>query len=362
MRSSTKSLMSLLLLVVLLLGTLPSLAQDELTETYGLPEGGLIISYSSDWVLEELMPGEGITLATDQAAIDAQQANEALPEGTALFSIYGPELISQALGIDLTDSDLTTALEALIDVLAPPSQGVEFGDVEPAQVAEYKVVTVQYATNGNDGVAFLVDFDGSYVYISVKALAGTLPQHKTLIYKLIGAMEYIPADTAAPPLGELTENYVFPSGTYAVSYPDDWATMEHPGGEFIIATSQDAIDALLELPADGSQGGAPILFRSAVIVIREPLIATQVAPSLGDATSLANAMVVVATMEEWDLTAIENITIAGHPAIVIPAQAGFQAVIDFDGEYMVINAIDGLGWYEDHVLTILDTLTPTTPD
>lgn len=362
MRLLSNSFIVILLIIALTLGAFPAMAQDELTETYGSPTGdGLIVNYPTGWIVEELIPNEAIILATSRSALDAQYADETIPAREMVLFLYGPALLHRFVDENLETNDLATAHAILIRAFNQESHDVMYGATESILIAQHPAVTMQFAHEENEGISFLVDFEGAYVFVSIKVARGTIAEHKLIALTVFQTLRYTPIETATPSLDDLTESYTFPDSALTVNYPADWVTLEHPGGEFVITNNQELVDVLMQFPVD-EQAFSSLLVQNALISLLEPVVVNRFYPDIASTNSMIVALKHITEVEGWGLTTIETMMLAGQPALAATTPAGMIVLIKFDAGYVVVIAYDGIGQYTDHILAILDTLTFTAAD
>ncbi len=180
------------------------------------------------------------------------------------------------------------------------------------------------------------------------------------------ALDDVIADAySVEPLGALTESYTSQNGTISIRYPADW-TLDEKWDRLWLGNTSDVVKRYTHIDRPAPFGTT----NEVLIIIVEPAAAEATYSGISEADSLEQALYTVTAAVDWPYTVstrAETVSIAGHPAIMLQDGAGelifsqgFLAVIDFDGDWVVVWVKAQMKRYDDHALTLLNTLEITS--
>lgn len=179
---------------------------------------------------------------------------------------------------------------------------------------------------------------------------------------LKNALEDVVADVySVEPLGALTESHTSQSGAISIRYPADW-TLDEKWDRLWLGNTSDVVKRYTRIDRPAPFGST----NEVLIIIVEPAAAEATYPGISEVDSLEQALHIVTAVVDWPYTVstqAETVTIAGHPAIMLQDGAeefifsqGFLAIIDFDGNFVVVWVKAQMKRYDDQALTLLNTL------
>lgn len=336
-----KQIPTILVIIGLLIGSLPVLAQDgaeELTETFTSIDGTLGFKYPAGWEASGIY-SDMILLVSNPASLDDSISSEEM-----MAYIIGPQSAAYVFG-EKIPADMSEALEmAAVSLFESSDEIPILSEPEDLKLAGYPAMRINATGSGIEEIVMVIDFDSTFVVVIATALPGELGAFEATMLAVLDSLIYTVPEEMIPFTSE--------DGTLMLEYPAGWFMM---GG--ILALTPEAItfDAA-ELAPPGS----------AMIVVYTP-------EDLADAKDLDAAATQIAA--DW-LGDTER-AVLSDPAVMRVGERegmrvdfknevseGYAVALDFDGSFVVVMVRAAVGELADQeavVLPILESIMYTAP-
>lgn len=346
----TRVLMSVLL-IALISTPLSILAQDddEQLATFVSSDNAITFDYPAEWHTEEFMLPGIVFMGNSTEVVSASLASEEPVVAGGLFmGIIAPQAISL-----MFEGVIPESLEEAMDLFivtneAEEGEETEAGEIEEIEINERNALVVPIIATTGEGLVYIIDFDGEYLFISVIAATGEFEDFADTVTAIVETIAY------TTPEGVLT----FQGDTLSFEYPATWLTF--PLGEGSYTVMNDI--GINQTPVSGQLW----------MLINEPnAVSLFSLPEDATPEMVAEGFVDVAVQGEKELSEAAEILIGDYAGIkldfVSAENEGYVLVLEVEDGVLVIAvsaAVGEIDDYEAEVMALIKSMvyTPASSD